>query len=74
MLTKSKVRSKKSLFFTSKIISKKYKRTRQKRNDGLKFIKPLPLHPGDRLTRNVKFMSSDTDVTFIKEVSLHPRD
>ena len=31
----------------------------------------MPLHPRDRLARKVKNITSDNDITFIKQVSLH---
>ena len=65
---------KSSLLSTSKAISKKYKRIRQKKNDDLKSIKQVLLHPRDRLARKAKNTTSGNDITFIKQVPLHPRD
>ena len=62
------------LFSTSKAISKKYKKSRQKKNDELKFIKQLLLHPRDRLAHKVYCITSDNDKTFIKQVPLYPHD
>ena len=62
------------LFSTSKAISKKYKKSRQKKNDELKFIKQLLLHPRDRLAHKVYCITSDNDKTFIKQVPLYPHN
>ena len=70
-----KRKKKKSLLFsTSKAISKKYKKIRQKKNDKLKFIKQVPLHPRHRLAHKVKSITSDNDKTFIKQVPLYPHN
>ena len=64
-------KEKSSLLSTGKAISKKYKKNRQKKNDKLKFIKQVPLHPRDRLVHKVKNITSDNNITFIKQVPLH---
>ena len=71
LLTKRK-KKKSSQLSASKAISKKYKKIRQKKNDELKVIKQVPLHPRDRLACKVKNITSDNDKTFIKQVPLHP--
>ena len=65
---------KSSLFSSSKTTSNRYKKIRQKKKDGLKFIKQGPLHPRDRLARKVKNIIGDNDIKFIKLVSFHLRD
>ena len=71
LLTKRK-KKKSSQLSASKAISKKYKKIRQKKNDELKVIKQVPLHPRDRLACKAKNITSDNDKTFIKQVPLHP--
>ena len=66
-------KKKSSLLSTSKAISKKFK-IRRNKNEELKFIKQVPLHPRDRLVRKVKNITNDNDITFMKQVSLHPRN
>ena len=73
ILLPKRKKKKSSLLSTSKAISKKFK-IRRNKNEELKFIKQVPLHPRDRLVRKVKNITSDNDITFMKQVSLHPRN
>ena len=46
----------------------------QRDNDDIEFIKQVPMHRRDRLTRASKNAQGDEDVKFIKQVPAHPRD
>ena len=46
----------------------------QRDDDDIEFIKQVPTHPRDRLTRASKNAQGDEDVKFIKQVPAHPRD
>ena len=74
ILLPKRKKKKSSLLSTSKTISKKYKKIRLKKNDKLKFIKQVLLHPRDILTHKAKNITSDNDITFIKQVPLHLRN
>ena len=73
MLSKRK-KKKSPLLAAREVIRKKYKKFRQKKNDQLKFIKQVPMHLRDRLTRKIKNLTYDNNIEFTKQVPLHPRE
>ena len=44
----------------------------QRDDDDIEFIKQVPMHRRDRLTRASKNAQGDEDVKFIKQVPAHP--
>ena len=68
ILLPKRIKKKSFLLAVSKANRKKFKKIRHKKNDELKFIKQVPMHPRDK----IKNLTDDNEIEFIKQVPLHP--
>ena len=68
ILLPKRIKKKWFLLAVSKTNHMKFKKIRHKKNNELKFIKQVPMHPTDKINN----LTDDNEIEFIKQVPLHP--